>query len=57
MADTQAPQRVAELREELNFHNHRYHVLDDPIISDGQYDGLMAELRRLEEENPELLIP
>ena len=57
MADAQASQRVAELREELNSHNHRYYVLDDPIISDGQYDGLMAELRRLEEQYPELLIP
>ena len=57
MADLGAPQRAAELREELNSHNHRYYVLDDPIISDGQYDGLMAELRRLEEEYPELLIP
>jgi DNA ligase (NAD+) len=57
MADAPALQRAADLREELNFHNHRYYVLDDPTISDGQYDGLMAELRRLEEEYPELLIP
>ena len=49
MADAQATHRAAELREELNSHNHRYYVQDDPIISDGQYDGLIAELRRLEE--------
>ena len=35
MANAQATQRVADLREELNSHNHRYYVLDDPIISDG----------------------
>ena len=57
MAYAQATQRVTELREELNLHNHRYYVLDDPIVSDGQYDGLMADLRRLEEEYPELLVP
>ena len=57
MADTRPPQRIAELRKELNSHNHRYYVLDDPIVSDGQYDGLMVELRRLEEEYPELLTP
>ena len=57
MAYAQATQRVTELREELNLHNHRYYILDDPIVSDGQYDGLMAELRRLEEEYPELLVP
>ncbi len=57
IADTRATKKAAELREELNFHNHRYYVLDDPIVSDGQYDGLLGELRQLEEEYPELLIP
>ena len=57
MADATTLQHAADLREELNFHNHRYYVLDDPAISDGQYDRLMAELQRLEEEHPELLIP
>ena len=57
MANARVTRRVAELREELNSHNHRYYELDDPIISDAQYDELMAELRRLEEEYPELLIP
>lgn len=46
--------RVAELREQVAFHLQRYHELDDPIITDGEYDALVAELRRLEEEHPEL---
>jgi len=49
--------RVAELREQINYHNHRYYVLDSPEISDAEYDVLMAELRGLEEEYPELITP
>jgi len=41
--------RVAELREQLHYHNYRYYVLDDPVISDAEFDRLMAELSRLEE--------
>ena len=41
--------RVEELRERLNFHSYRYHVLDDPEVSDAEYDELMNELRALEE--------
>ena len=44
--------RAATLRAELNQHNYRYHVLDDPIVSDAEYDALMRELRALEEEHP-----
>ncbi|MCC7370316.1 MAG: NAD-dependent DNA ligase LigA [Chloroflexi bacterium] len=50
-------QRVETLRQTINYHNHRYHVLDDPEISDGEYDLLMRELRALEEEHPELQSP
>ena len=57
MVDTSVDRRVAELRREINFHNHRYYVLDDPIISDGEYDQLMQELRQLEEQHPELVTP
>jgi len=46
--------RAAELRELLHHHNHRYHVLDDPEVSDAEYDRLFDELKRLEEEHPEL---
>jgi DNA ligase (NAD+) len=49
------PRRVEELRSQVNEHLYRYHVLDDPIISDAQFDAMIAELRRLEEENPELV--
>ncbi|MGZ8635433.1 MAG: NAD-dependent DNA ligase LigA [Actinomycetota bacterium] len=49
--------RVEELREQLNFHSYRYHVLDDPEVSDAEYDDLMRELRALEEAFPELVVP
>jgi DNA ligase (NAD+) len=45
----QVVSRVAELREQLNYHNYRYYVLDDPVISDAEFDRLLAELTRLEE--------
>jgi len=49
--------RIEELRSQVNEHLYRYHVLDDPTISDAQFDALIAELKRLEEENPELITP
>src|SRR5512147_478041 len=49
--------RLTELREQINFHNYRYHVLDDPVISDAEYDRLMNELRRIEAEHPEWIKP
>jgi len=49
--------RIAELRELINEHNYRYYVLDDPIISDAEYDALMRELIALEEAHPELVTP
>ncbi|MDP6549099.1 MAG: NAD-dependent DNA ligase LigA [Dehalococcoidia bacterium] len=55
MAKTGVCQRVADLRSEINHHNHRYYVLDDPVVGDAEYDTLMRELRRLEEEHPELV--
>ncbi len=48
-------QRVAELRREINFHNHRYYVLDSPVLSDAQYDKLLRELQELELHHPELV--
>ena len=50
-------ERVGRLRAEINRHNHLYHVLDSPEISDAEYDGLMRQLKRLEDEHPELLTP
>jgi len=49
--------RILELRQELNYHNHRYYVLDSPEISDAAYDALMQELRRLEAAYPQFLTP
>jgi DNA ligase (NAD+) len=46
--------RIAELRKEIEYHNYRYYVLDDPIISDPEYDRLFRELLELENEHPEL---
>lgn len=53
----QVQPRAEQLREELNQHNYRYHVLDDPIISDAEYDQLLQELREIERECPELATP
>jgi len=52
-----AKPRVEELREQLNYHAYRYYVLDDPEVSDAEYDELMRELRELEEKFPELITP
>jgi len=49
--------RLDELRVELNHHLYRYHVLDDPEISDAAYDRLYDELKALEDEHPELITP
>lgn len=49
--------RVEKLREEIEYHNYRYYILDQPEISDAQYDRLMRELEKLEEEYPELRSP
>jgi len=55
---TKSPKaRAAELRELLDYHLYRYHVLDDPEIADAEYDVLYDELVRLEEANPELVTP
>jgi DNA ligase (NAD+) len=48
-------QRVAELREQIEHHNRRYYVLDDPEVGDDVYDALLNELRDIEREHPELL--
>ena len=57
MAGQSVTERIAELRQQLNFHNHRYYVLDDPVISDSEYDVLFRELRQIEEDHPELVTP
>ena len=49
--------RLDALREEVNHHLYRYHVLDEPEISDADYDRLFDELKALEEEHPDLITP
>ncbi len=49
--------QVETLRDNLRQHNYRYHVLDDPLISDAEYDRLMRQLIDLETEHPELVTP
>lgn len=56
MTDTTlAAPRILQLRAELDKHNHRYHVLDEPSIPDAEYDRLFHELKALEAEHPELV--
>jgi len=56
-SSTQVTERIEQLRAQLNHHNYRYYVLDDPEISDAEYDTLMRELKQLEAEYPSLLTP
>ena len=55
MVNTHSSKLAQNLREELNYHNHRYYILDDPEISDSQYDTLMEKLREIEAANPEFI--
>lgn len=57
MKEEQAQKRIEKLRGEISFHNYRYYVLDAPIIADAEYDRLMRELGKLEEQFPHLIIP
>jgi DNA ligase (NAD+) len=50
-------ERIKKLREEINYHNYRYYVLDSPVISDEEYDALVHELKELEERYPETVTP
>jgi DNA ligase (NAD+) len=52
-----AETRVAELRERINDANYRYHALDQPTMSDAEYDALARELVKLEAEHPDLVTP
>ncbi|MCQ4295078.1 NAD-dependent DNA ligase LigA [Pseudomonas stutzeri] len=52
-----AAERIAELRSEIDAHNYRYYVLDEPSVPDAEYDRLFNELKVLEAEHPELVTP
>jgi len=57
MTKAEARKRAEELRELINYHNYRYYVLDDPEISDSEYDRLFNELKKIEEAFPALISP
>jgi len=53
----QVEKQINRLKEQINHHNYRYHVLDSPEISDAEYDQLVRELKQLEEKYPQFLTP
>ena len=55
MSDLQ--KKIESLRDEIRYHNYRYHTLDDIEIPDAEYDRLVRELQQLEAEHPELITP
>jgi DNA ligase (NAD+) len=57
MSEPAVARKLEKLREELRRHEHLYHVLDKPEISDAEYDALMNELKKLEAAHPELITP
>ena len=52
-----AKERIEELRRQLNYHNHKYYVEDNPEIEDYEYDRMLRELETLEAEHPQLITP
>ncbi len=57
MSEQDVARKIEKLRQELRHHEHLYHVLDAPEISDAEYDALMNELKGLEAAHPELVTP
>jgi len=57
MTETELFKRLEELRQELRLHNYQYHVLDQPLVSDYEYDQLLLALRQIEEQHPEWVTP
>ncbi len=56
-ASTAIREKLKSLREQIRYHNYRYHVLDDPEVPDAEYDRLMRQLQQVEEKNPQLITP
>jgi DNA ligase (NAD+) len=54
---TESVERIEELRRQIRGHAHRYYVLDDPVVSDAEYDALVRELENLERRHPDLITP
>ena len=57
MSGSAIKKKIDALREKIRHHEYRYYVLDDPEISDAEFDKLMNELKRIEAEHPELITP
>jgi DNA ligase (NAD+) len=57
MDDQTLFQNLQRLRQEINFHNYRYNVLDDPVISDVEFDKLMVQLKEIEASHPQWITP
>ncbi|MBA0902343.1 MAG: NAD-dependent DNA ligase LigA [Candidatus Nitrotoga sp.] len=57
MSDEPVSHRAAHLRAEIERHNYQYHVLDDPLVSDAEYDAMFRELQALEARHPSLATP
>ena len=57
MNDQAIQQRYTDLKQQLQFHNYRYHVLDAPVISDAEYDRLLLELSQIEADHPDWITP
>src|SRR5438105_15008723 len=57
MSSPAIQKKIEALREKIRHHEYRYYVLDDPQLSDADFDKLMNELKRIEAEHPELVTP
>lgn len=57
MGTAKLQKRVDEIRQEISHHNYRYYVLNKPVVSDSEYDQLMVELRKIEDEHPDWITP
>ncbi|HBA26788.1 MAG TPA: DNA ligase (NAD(+)) LigA [Nitrospinae bacterium] len=57
MNEKEALKELERLREEINYHNYRYYILDSPVISDAEYDRLFKKLQEIEKKFPHLITP
>lgn len=57
MSNQEMHSRLNQLKQEINYHNYRYHVLDSPVISDYEYDKLVKELKEIEAAHPDWVTP
>ncbi len=57
MSPENLKQKYQELQEEIRYHNYRYHVLNDPVVSDYEYDRMLKRLREIEVDHPEWVTP